>query len=198
MRWRSRIGLIPLTLRRKLAQANVPISSSANGTRCRLVKSREVQALKYLGNDQVTDLSRNLIHAHFNHINLGPILAAEKIQVVSETIKFQNGLLHMALAFQYLEPVRGAMDPCQRLLQAIPLGELPLLQLPGFDKNVRRDLKMYSQGKTGLTTIQDLLSLESTEQREALSRLDDIQFHQAINIVKNVPILVVSKCTLQG
>ena len=122
----------------------------------------------------------------------------EKLQVVGETIKFQNGLLQIALGFQYLQPVRAAMETSQCLLQALPLGGSPLLQLPCVDKNVLRDLRMFSQAKSGVKNIQDLLSLDTTEQRKTLARLDDAQFQQAINIAKNIPVLVVSNVHFKG
>jgi len=117
---------------------------------------------------------------------------------VGETIKFQNGLLQIALGFQYLAPVRAVMETSQCLLQAIPIGGSPLLQLPGVDKNVLRDVRMFSQGKSAVTNIQDLLRLDSTQRRKALARLDDKQFQRAINIAKNIPVLVVSNVHFKG
>jgi len=149
-------------------------------------------------NGKVTDLSRNLLHAHLNRIKLDPVLETEKLQVVGETIKFRNGLLQIALAFQYLEPVRAAMETSQCLLQAIPLGGSPLLQLPGVDNTVIQDLRLFSQGKPGITRIQDLLSLDPKQQRKALRKLNDTQFQQAINIAKNIPILIVSNVHFKG
>ena len=90
------------------------------------------------------------------------------------------------------------METSQCLLQAIPLSGSPLLQLPGVDKNILRDVCMYSLGKSAVANIQDLLSLDTKEQRKALSRLDDEQFQQAINIAKNIPILVVSNIHFKG
>ena len=90
------------------------------------------------------------------------------------------------------------MEISQCLLQAIPTGGSPLLQLPGVDKNVLRDVRMFSQGKSPVTNIQDLLSLDSKQQRKVLARLDDKRFQQAINIAKNIPILVVSNVHFKG
>ena len=90
------------------------------------------------------------------------------------------------------------MEISQCLLQAIPLGGSPLLQLPCVDKNVIRDLRIFSQGKSAVRNLQDLLSLDTKDQRKALARLDDKQFQQAINIAKNIPILVVSNVHFKG
>jgi len=58
---------------------------------------------------------------------------------------------------------------------------------------------MFSLGKSGaITNIQDLLRLDSQQQRKVLARLDDKQFQQAINIAKNVPVLVVSNVHFKG
>jgi translocation protein SEC63 len=90
------------------------------------------------------------------------------------------------------------METSQYLLQAIPLGGSPLLQVPSVDNNVLRDLRLFSQGKSGVTNIQDLLGLDPQQQRKALSRLNEKQFQQAINIAKNIPILVVSNVHFKG
>jgi hypothetical protein len=57
---------------------------------------------------------------------------------------------------------------------------------------------MFSQGKSAVRNIQDLLSLDTKDQRKALARLDDNQFQQAINIAKNIPVLVVSNVHFKG
>jgi len=57
---------------------------------------------------------------------------------------------------------------------------------------------MFSQGKSPVRNIGDLLSLDTKDQRKALARLDDNQFQQAINIAKNIPILVVSNVHFKG
>ena len=106
--------------------------------------------------------------------------------------------MQIALGYQYFQPVRAAMEISQCLLQAIPLGGSPLLQLPCVDNNVFRDLRMFSQGKSPVRNIGDLLSLDTKDQRKALARLDDNQFQQAINIAKNIPILVVSNVHFKG
>ena len=108
----------------------------------------------------------------------------------------QNALIEIALAFNYFSPVRSAMDMSQLLLQAIPIGCSPLLQLPEVDNSIVQRMRLW-KGKS-VHTIQDLLALEDTERRQALSILDDKAYFRAINIAKQIPILSVGSVHFKG
>jgi preprotein translocase subunit Sec63 len=115
---------------------------------------------------------------------------------VSETIKFENGLIQIALAFSFFEPVRAAMEMSQHLIQAIPVRGSPLLQLPGIDSTLASHLRMRKNNP--IRTIQDLLRLDEKERRSALNSLDDEKFAQAVNISKQIPVLIVSNVHFKG
>ena len=149
-----------------------------------------------LFNNETTDLSRNLIHAHFNRIKLPPALEAEKEQLVSKTIKLRNALIQIALAFNFVEPVRAAMETSQCLLQAIPIGGSPLLQLPGVDSSIAWELRFRE--KNQVKTIQDLLRLDEKQRRKALEKLDEETYAQAINISKQIPMLLLFNVHFKG
>jgi translocation protein SEC63 len=108
----------------------------------------------------------------------------------------QNGLIEIALAFNYFEPVHTAMEVSQYLIQAIPIGGSPLLQLPGITHEIAKQL--HFREKNVIRNIQDLLSLSQKERRRALENLDDETFHQVINIAKQIPILMVSNIHFKG
>ena len=108
----------------------------------------------------------------------------------------QNALIDIALAFNYFAPVRSAMDMSQLLLQAIPIGSSPLLQLPEIDNSIVQRLRLR-KGRS-IQNIQDLLALEDTERRQALSMLDDEAYSRAMNIAKQIPILIVSNVHFKG
>jgi translocation protein SEC63 len=147
--------------------------------------------LKY----QTADLCRNLIYAHLNRLDVASSLESEKLQIIGETIRLQKGLLEIALAFNYFEPIRAAMELSQHILQAIPIGGSPLLQLPGITSNIAKDLCFHEKP---IRNIQDLLYLSRKEQRKALEALTNETFHQAINIAKQIPILIVSNIHFKG
>jgi translocation protein SEC63 len=104
--------------------------------------------------------------------------------------------MQITLAFNFFEPVRAAMEISQCLLQAIPVGGSPLLQLPGVDVALARDLRMAE--KNSVKSIQDLLHLDETKRKKALSSLDQKTYSQAINIAKQIPILKMSNVHFKG
>ena len=84
----------------------------------------------------------------------------------------------------------------QCLLQAIPVGGSPLLQLPGIDNGLARNLRV--RDKDRIKNIQDLLYLEEKERRKALGNLDEKTYSQAMSIARQIPILVVSNAHFKG
>ena len=106
------------------------------------------------------------------------------------------GLIQIALGFSYLEPVRASLRISQILVQAIPINGSPLLQLPGVTSTLAWNLR--AQKRNPIRTVQDLLRLEPDEQRKALSSLDERHFSQAINVAKQIPILIVSNVHFKG
>lgn len=104
--------------------------------------------------------------------------------------------MQIALAFNFFEPVRAAMEISQCLLQAIPVGGSPLLQLPGVDAALARDLRMAE--KNSVKSIQDLLHLDEAKRKKVLASLDQKTYSQAINIAKQIPILKMSNVHFKG
>jgi translocation protein SEC63 len=111
-------------------------------------------------------------------------------------VKFHKALIQIALGFNYFEPIRAAMEISQCLFQAVPIGGPPLSQLPGVTTSLAR--KLEAREKKPVRTIQDLRSLDEKEQRSALESLDDKAYAQAINVAKNIPILIVSSTHFKG
>jgi len=88
------------------------------------------------------------------------------------------------------------MEMSQCLLQAIPFGGSPLLQLPGVTSEIVRNLRLRQ--KLQVKSIQDLLCLEDKEQRKALAGLDEEKFNQAMCIAKQIPMLSISDVHFKG
>ena len=88
------------------------------------------------------------------------------------------------------------MEMSQCLLQAIPIGGSPLLQLPGISNTLGHELRIKQ--KLQIKSIQDLLALDEKERRKALKSLDDNTYTQAINIAKQIPILKLSNVHFKG
>jgi len=122
-------------------------------------------------------------------------LEAKKSQIVSETLRFQNGLIQIALAFNYFEPVNAAMDLSQCIIQALPAGGSSLLQLPGVDIALVQKLRMAPRP---IKSIQDLLRLNDADKRKALATLDKKTYSQVINVAKQIPMLVLSNVHFKG
>ena len=145
---------------------------------------------------KTTDLCHNLIHAHLHRLHLDPVLEADKSQIIGDTIKFHQGLLQIALAYNFFEPIRAAMEMSQYLMQAVPLGSSPLQQLPGIDAKLARELEM--RDKQAIKGIQDLLGLKEEERRRALEALDEGTYGLAMDIARQIPILIVSNAHFKG
>jgi translocation protein SEC63 len=105
-------------------------------------------------------------------------------------------MIQIALAYNYFEPVRAAMEMCQHLLQAIPIGGSPLLQLPGIHAELASSLRM--RGSNPVKDIRSLLKLEEKDRRKALETLDEKTYLQAINVAKQIPILEISNAHFKG
>ena len=88
------------------------------------------------------------------------------------------------------------MEMSQCLLQAIPVGGSPLLQLPGVDSTLARELRMRK--KNAVKSIQDLLRLDEKDRRKALEKLNEKTYAQAINIATQIPILILSNVHFKG
>jgi len=145
---------------------------------------------------KTTDLTHNLIYAHLHRLRLDPALEAEKSQIIGDTIKFHQGLIQIALAFNFFEPIRAAMELSQYLMQALPVGSSPLQQLPGIDAKLARTLEMRDKG--AVKGIQDLLGLNEEERRKALAALDEGTYGLAMGIARQIPILLLSNAHFKG
>ena len=104
--------------------------------------------------------------------------------------------MQIALAFNYFQPVRASMEMSQCLLQAIPTGGSPLLQLPGVDSTLVQELRMRK--KNPVRSIQDLLRLDEKERRKVLGKLDEKTYAQAVSIATQIPILILSNVHFKG
>ena len=167
-------------LEKKLAQASIPLTTQ----------------YPHVARSETTDLSHNLIHAHLQRLPIDSALEAEITQIVADIVKFQHGFVQIALAFNFYEPVRSAMEMSQYILQALPVGSSPLRQLPGVDKKLAQSLGMLE--KHPVKGVQDLLSLTEAERRKALGSLDEQQYHLAMGVAKQIPILIVSNAHFKG
>jgi len=145
---------------------------------------------------KTTDLAHNLIYAHLHRLDLDPALEAEKSQIIADTIKFHQGLIQIALAFNFFEPIRAAMELSQYLMQALPVGSSPLQQLPGIDAKLAQTLEMRDKGV--IKGIQDLLGLNEEARRKALEELGEGTYGLAMSIARQIPILIVSNAHFKG
>jgi translocation protein SEC63 len=169
-----------VSLEKKLAQASIPLTTQ----------------YQHITPSETADLSHNLIHAHLNRHSLDPSLEAEKIQIIANTVKVQQGLIQIALAFNFYDPIRSAMEVSQHILQALPVGSYPLQQLPGIDKKLAQSLGMLE--KHAVKSVQDLLALKEDERRKNLKVLDEQKYQLAMSVAKQIPILIVSNAHFKG
>jgi translocation protein SEC63 len=90
------------------------------------------------------------------------------------------------------------MEMSQHILQALPVGSSPLQQLPGVDAKLAQSLGLGVGGLRPVKSVQDLLTLTEDEGRKALETLDEKEYHLAMNIAKQIPVLIVSNAHFKG
>jgi len=128
-----------------------------------------------------------LFWAHLNRIDLGSKdLEKDKLVLLEDALRLQRGMLTIALAFGHLQPILTAMNLSQSIIQAIPIGGSPLLQITGITKDIVD--KIHAR-RPDIQTVNDLMSLDKSEQRFLLEDLDEKAFNEAIGAAKHIPVL---------
>ncbi|OLL26569.1 Translocation protein sec63 [Neolecta irregularis DAH-3] len=149
---------------------------------------RADSSLNVKGKDQAwAKKSLALLSAHLNRVQLqSKDLEKDQHVLLDNALRLQRGLLTIALAFGYLQPILTAMNLSQSIIQAIPIGGSPLLQITG----ITRDIVDKIHGRRpDIQTVDDLMSLEDSERRFLLEDLDDKAYNEAMSVAKQIPLL---------
>lgn len=133
-----------------------------------------------------------LLWAYLGRIDLGDAdLEKEKYSVAPTAFLLNNSLSSMTLPFQQLAPLLATYHTAQNLMQAIPPGGSPALQLPHFTQETAQKIS-GTKSKTPLS-IQKLMALPPTIRRSLCSSLSESQYSQAMSVASQIPYLKLEK-----
>jgi translocation protein SEC63 len=136
-----------------------------------------------------------LLWAYLGRIDLGdPTLDAEKYEAAPIALSLGEAFTAIALAFGNLRPIIGALQTSQNLIQAVPPGASPLMQLPNFTDAVVRSVE--GEHTKEHITVQQFMKM-SEQQRHSLTvgagLLSEKQYTDAISVARQLPALEVSR-----
>lgn len=122
------------------------------------------------------------------------MISTEKYEVAPIALSLNEAFNPISLAFGNLQPVLGAFQTSQSLVQAVPPGSSPLLQLPYFNNEVVKSIE--GENARDHLTVQNFMKM-TENQRRALTvgagLLSENQYATAISVAKQLPVLEVSK-----
>jgi translocation protein SEC63 len=120
--------------------------------------------------------------------------SSEKYEVASIALSLNDSFTAIALAFSNLNPVIGAFRTSQCLIQAIPPGSSPLLQIPYFTHKVVKSIE--GEGAKIHMSVQRYMKM-SQERRQSLTvgsgLLSANEYAAAVAVAKQLPALEVSR-----
>ncbi|KAI9811039.1 MAG: secretory subunit [Thelocarpon impressellum] len=120
-----------------------------------------------------------------------PSLDNEKYEVAPIALGLNESFLAISLAFGNTLPILSSFHTSQNLIQALPPGASPLLQLPhiaGADVAA-----IEGPGAKNHMTIQQFMRLPEEKRRSLASGLSDTQYRTAISVARQIPVLKVEK-----
>lgn len=119
---------------------------------------------------------------------------AERFEAAPIALTLNESFRAISLAFGNLHPMLGAFRTSQNLIQAIPPGASPLLQLPHFTDEVVKSIE--GQDAKDHLTVQKFMEMGQEKRRRltvGAGFLSEKQYDAAISVAKQLPDLQVSK-----
>lgn len=135
-----------------------------------------------------------LLWAYLGRVELDdPTLNQSKVDVAPIAQALSNAFAVIALAFSTTGPIMASYSTTQHLLQAIPPGGSPLLQLPHITPAIARAIE--GDSKTHLTLQQYMALPEAYRKKLSIGNglLTNAQYSTAISVAKQLPRLQVEK-----
>ena len=110
-----------------------------------------------------------------------------------------DAFISIALAFGFTNPILASYRASQTLIQAMPPGSSPLLQLPNMTRTSAKqieDAALLSQRRH--LNVQDLMDLPEVQRKELFSNagLAASQYETAVAVASQLPRLVVERTCL--
>ena len=120
-----------------------------------------------------------------------PTLQSEKIQVAPEAVRLNNSMTSITLPFGTVPPLLATYHVSQSLIQAVPPGASPMMQLPHFTPSLIRSIQ-GAHSKDRLT-VQKFMALHPQIRRSLVSGLTDVEYTTAMQAAADMPYLRLAK-----
>lgn len=121
-------------------------------------------------------------------------MLAEKFEAAPIALSLNESYRAISLAFGNLRPMLGGFHTSQHLIQAVPPGSSPLLQLPYFTEKVVESVE-GGASKDHLT-VQKFMDMTEAKRRSltvGAGLLSDKQYEGAVSVAKQLPDLQICK-----
>lgn len=136
-----------------------------------------------------------LLWAYLGRVDLGDAsLDAEKFEAAPIALLLGEAFTAISLAFGNLRPILGAFQTSQNLIQAVPPGSSPLLQLPNFTNDVVKSVE--GEHTKDHIAVQQFMKMPEAQRRSltvGAGLLSEKQYTDAITVARQLPALDVSK-----
>ncbi|KAI9850824.1 MAG: secretory subunit [Thelocarpon superellum] len=136
-----------------------------------------------------------LLWAYLGRVELGEMsLDDEKYEVAPIALALNESFLAIALAFGNTAPILSSFRTSQNLIQALPPGASPLLQLPHITDAVAQAID--GPGAKTHATIQQFMRMSDDKRRHVAigpGLLSDGQYQTAMAVARQIPVLRVEK-----
>jgi len=121
-------------------------------------------------------------------------LNKSKVEVAPIAHALNNSFTAIALAFGTTAPILASYSTAQNLMQAVPPGASPLLQLPYFTKKIAQSVEGVDS-RTHLTLQQYMALPEAYRKKLTVGKglLTESQYQTAMNVARQLPNFQVEK-----
>jgi len=121
-------------------------------------------------------------------------LNKSKVEVAPIAHALNNSFTAIALAFGTTAPILASYSTAQNLMQAVPPGASPLLQLPYFTKTIAQSVE-GADSRTHLTLQQYMALPEAYRKKLTVGKglLTESQYQTAMNVARQLPNFQVEK-----
>ncbi|KAJ6001267.1 hypothetical protein N7522_006494 [Penicillium canescens] len=154
------------------------------------LSAKDREALKQMDNSSRRK-ALALLWAYLGRIDLGDAsLDAEKYEAAPVALSLSEAFTAISLAFGSIGPIVGAYKTSQNLIQAVPPGSSPLLQLPNFSDAVVKSVE--GEDAKEHFTVQKFMALPETQRRSltiGAGLLSEKQYADAISVAQQLPVL---------
>ncbi|PNS17304.1 hypothetical protein CAC42_6987 [Sphaceloma murrayae] len=138
-----------------------------------------------------------LLWAYLGRIELDdPALNNEKIEVAPTALALNDAFIPICLAFGFTNPTVAAYKAAQCVIQALPPGAPPLLQLPHLTREHIKQIEAAAlSSKRRHLTIQALMDIPALQRREIVTNagLSLSQYDTLAKVAMQLPRLVVER-----